>query len=238
MIKFNKIINCLQNPKFYKSYFHGVAPLFELSPLVKKISKAKTLIDVGSNKGQFGLLTRKFFPDIKIHSFEPQIEELNIQKKILGSNNINYYNFALGSEEKISNLYITERKDSSSLLKPIETNSKKYLAKEIRKISVKRLDKLPGLNNIERPSILKLDVQGFELEVLKGSNEILNFIDYIITEVSFVEIYENQVMENKLVDFIQSKSFKLEAKCNLSKIREKFFQEDILFIKKIKMQKN
>jgi len=238
MIKFNKIINCLQNPKFYKSYFHGVAPLFELSPLVKKISKAKTLIDVGSNKGQFGLLTRKFFPDIKIHSFEPQIEELNIQKKNLGSNNINYYNFALGSEEKISNLYITERKDSSSLLKPIETNSKKYLAKEIRKISVKRLDKLPGLNNIERPSILKLDVQGFELEVLKGSNEILNFIDYIITEVSFVEIYENQVMENKLVDFIQSKSFKLEAKCNLSKIREKFFQEDILFIKKIKMQKN
>ncbi len=238
MIKFNKIINCLQNPKFYKSYFHGVVPLFELSPLVKKISKAKTLIDVGSNKGQFGLLTRKFFPDIKIHSFEPQIEELNIQKKNLGSNNINYYNFALGSEEKISNLYITERKDSSSLLKPIETNSKKYLAKEIRKISVKILDKLPGLNNIERPSILKLDVQGFELEVLKGSNEMLNFIDYIITEVSFVEIYENQVMENKLVDFIQSKSFKLEAKCNLSKIREKFFQEDILFIKKIKMQKN
>ena len=232
MIKFNKIINCLQNPKFYKSYFHGVAPLFELSPLVKKISKAKTLIDVGSNKGQFGLLTRKFFPDIKIHSFEPQIEELNIQKKILGSNNINYYNFALGSEEKISNLYITERKDSSSLLKPIETNSKKYLAKEIRKISVKRLDKLPGLNNIERPSILKLDVQGFELEVLKGSNEILNFIDYIITEVSFVEIYENQVMENKLVDFIQSKSFKLEAKCNLSKIGNQFFQEDVLFTKK------
>ena len=202
MIKFNKIINCLQNPKFYKSYFHGVAPLFELSPLVKKISKAKTLIDVGSNKGQFGLLTRKFFPDIKIHSFEPQIEELNIQKKILGSNNINYYNFALGSEEKISNLYITERKDSSSLLKPIETNSKKYLAKEIRKISVKRLDKLTGLKNIKRPSILKLDVQGFELEVLKGSSEILNFIDYIISEVSFIKIYEDQVMGNKLVNFI------------------------------------
>jgi len=238
MIKFKKIINCIQNPKFYKSYFHGVAPLFELSPLVKKISEAKTLIDIGSNKGQFCLLTKKFFPEIEIHSFEPQIEELNIQKKILGSGNINYYNFALGSEEKILNLYITERKDSSSLLKPIETNSKKYLAKEIRKISVKILDKLPGLNNIERPSILKLDVQGFELEVLKGSNEMLNFIDYIITEVSFVEIYENQVMENKLVDFIQSKSFKLETKCNLSKIREKFFQEDILFIKKIKMQKN
>jgi len=232
MIKFKKIINCIQNPKFYKSYFHGVAPLFELSPLVKKISEAKTLIDIGSNKGQFCLLTKKFFPEIEIHSFEPQIEELNIQKKILGSGNINYYNFALGSEEKISNLYVTARKDSSSILKPIETTNKKYLTKEIKEISVNRLDNLLGLKNIKRPSVLKLDVQGYELEVLKGSNEILNFIDYVITEVSFIEIYKDQVMKNKLVNFLQSRSFKLEAKCNLSKIGNQFFQEDVLFTKK------
>ena len=65
------------------------------------------------------------------------------------------------------NLYITKRKDSSSLLKPIQTISSKYLTKEIRKVSVKKLDKILALRNIKRPSILKLDVQGFELEVLK-----------------------------------------------------------------------
>jgi len=232
MIELKKIINCFQNPKFYKSYFFGVAPLFELSPLFKKIDTAKTLIDVGSNKGQFCLLTKNFFPQIVIHSFEPQIEELNIQKKILGSKNINYYNFALGSEEKISDLYITARKDSSSILKPIETINKKYLTKEIKKIPVKRLDNLVELKNIERPSILKLDVQGYEFEVLKGLGEFINYIDYIVTEVSFTEIYEDQVMENKLIDFIQSKSFILNKKCNLSRMENKLFQEDVLFARK------
>ena len=85
-----------------------------MAPLLEVNNEAKTLIDVGSNKGQFSILARKFFPDIEIHSFEPQIEELNIQKKILGNKNINYYNFALGSEDKELNLYITKRKDSSS----------------------------------------------------------------------------------------------------------------------------
>ena len=228
-MKLMKIIECLKNPKFYKIYFNGTSPLFELAPLLEVINEAKTLIDVGSNKGQFSILARKFFPDIEIHSFEPQIEELNIQKKILGNKNINYYNFALGSEDKELNLYITKRKDSSSLLKPIQTISSKYLTKEIRKVSVKKLDKILALRNIKRPSILKLDVQGFELEVLKGSLEIFKMIDYIITEVSFIEIYENQVMENKLLDFIYSKKFKLEKKCNSSKIDKQLFQEDVLF---------
>ena len=80
-MKLMKIIECLKNPKFYKIYFNGTSPLFELAPLLEVINEAKTLIDVGSNKGQFSILARKFFPDIEIHSFEPQIEELNIQKK-------------------------------------------------------------------------------------------------------------------------------------------------------------
>ncbi len=233
-MKLKKIIKCLQNPKFYKIYFYGTAPLFEISPLLEEINNSKTLIDVGSNKGQFSLLARKFFPDIEIHSFEPQIEELNLQKNILGNKNINYYNFALGNEDKELNLYITKRKDSSSLLKPLETINNKYLTKEIRKVFVKRLDKISALKNIKRPSILKLDVQGYELEVLKGSTEIFEVIDYIITEVSFIKIYENQVMENKLLDFIHSKEFKLVKKCNSSKIDKQIFQEDVLFSKKIK----
>lgn len=59
----------------------GVAPLFELSPLLKKIDKIKTIIDIGSNKGQFSILAKSHFPNTKIYSFEPQKKYLNIQKK-------------------------------------------------------------------------------------------------------------------------------------------------------------
>ena len=90
MHKITKLLQCLSNPKFYNAYLHGVSPLFELTPLIKQISNAKTLIDVGSNKGQFCLIAKKFFPNIIIHSFEPQIDTLNLQKKILGEKKINY----------------------------------------------------------------------------------------------------------------------------------------------------
>ena len=231
MNKVTKLIKCLLSPEFYNSYFYGVSPLFELTLLIKQISHAKTLIDVGSNKGQFSLIARKFFPNIKIHSFEPQIDILSMQKKILGTKNINYYNFALGNEEKESELYVTKRKDSSSVLKPILTKNRNYITNEIKKTSIKRLDELPNIKNIERPSVMKLDVQGYEFEVLKGAENILDYIDYVITEVSFIEVYENQTSANKLIKFLKSKSFEIKDKCNLSKIEGKLFQEDILFFK-------
>ena len=231
MNKVTKLIKCLLSPEFYNSYFYGVSPLFELTPLIKQISHAKTLIDVGSNKGQFSLLARKFFPNIKIHSFESQVDILNMQKKVLGTKNINYYNFTLGSEEKEAELYVTKRKDSSSVLKPILTKNRNYITNEIKKTSIKRLDELPNIKNIERPSVMKLDVQGYEFEVLKGAENILDYIDYVITEVSFIEVYENQTSANKLIKFLKSKSFKIKDKCNLSKIEGKLFQEDILFFK-------
>ena len=60
MNKFNKIIMCILNPGFYKAYMNGVAPLFELYPLLNRTNQIKTIIDVGSNKGQFSLLEVQF----------------------------------------------------------------------------------------------------------------------------------------------------------------------------------
>ena len=231
MIKIKKIFDCFKNPKFFKSYINGVSPLFELEPLLKNTENIKTLIDVGSNKGQFGLIAKKYYPNVIIHSFEPQEDQLNIQKKVLGNENINYYNFALGNSETTSKIYITARKDSSSLLKQSENSNEKYLVKETKNIKLQKLNNLTFLKNIKRPCVLKLDVQGYELETLKGGDQILNIIDYIIVEVSFLKIYESQVFAQELVDFLNSRSFEISEKCNLSKIDGQLFQEDVLFIK-------
>ena len=98
---------------------------------------------------------------------------------------------------------------------------------EKKKIIVKKLDNIKRLKGIKRPIILKLDVQGFELEVLKGSLETLNLVDHIITEVSFAKVYKDQVMKDEIFDFLYSKSF------YLNKINGRPFQQDVLFSKKI-----
>ena len=229
MNKFNKIIMCILNPGFYKAYMNGVAPLFELYPLLNQINQIKTIIDIGSNKGQFLLLGRSIFPAAKIYSFEPQIKYLNLQKVILGRKKIKYFNFGLGNVKKKTNFFITNREDSSSFLKPIQLKVDKYKTKKIVKMSIKRLDKIIKKKEIKRPSIMKLDVQGYELEVLKGSKKILKNIDFIITEISFKQIYKKQTTKKKLLQFLNRNHFKNKQIFNISKLNNKSFQGDALF---------
>ena len=66
---------------WFKGMFHGIAATVELEKLLKDIRIPETIIDVGSNKGQFILLIEKLFPNKKIYSFEPITEILNKQKK-------------------------------------------------------------------------------------------------------------------------------------------------------------
>ena len=62
-----------------------------------------------------------------------------------------------------------------------------------------------------------------------GSEKFLDYTDNIITEISFVEIYENQNKLNDLMNFIHSKKFVEKKRCNLTQFKGKKFQEDVLF---------
>ena len=229
MNRIKKIVTCFLNPSFYKAYVNGVAPLFELHSLLSQINQIKTIIDIGSNKGQFLLLGRSIFPAAKIYSFEPQIKYLNLQKIILGGKKIKYFNFGLGNVKKKTNFFITNREDSSSFLKPIKIKVDKYKTKKIVKMSIKKLDKIIKKSEIKRPAIMKLDVQGYELEVLKGSKKLLKKIDFVITEISFKQVYKNQPTRKRLSKFLNKNNFKSKKILNISKMNNKLFQGDELF---------
>ena len=101
-MRFIKKISILfQNFLWCYGVFKGVAANIELLPFIKKIKKINTLIDVGSNKGQFILLCIKFFPNLLIYSFEPIKEALIKQKNLLSfKNNIYFYNTGIGNKKK------------------------------------------------------------------------------------------------------------------------------------------
>ena len=232
-MKLSKVFNCLMNISYLNCYFYGVSPLFESKNFFKNIKKAKTLIDVGSNKGQFILITRKYLPSIKVFSFEPQVDSLKIQKKILGKKNIFYYPLALGSKNEEKFFYITKRNDSSSLLKPKIKINNDYLTVKKLRINVKKIKDILNVNALKKPIILKLDVQGFELEVLKGFEKKLNLVEYIIGEVSYIKSYSNAVNAAKLIEYLEKYNFRIIDKLNQTKINGKIYQEDILFKKNV-----
>ena len=80
---------------------------------------------------------------------------------------------------------------------------------------------------------MKIDVQGYELSVLKGASNILKFIDYIIIEVSFIKIYKSQTNKKALIDFLDKKNFRLKKIINHTQKNNKILQADCLFEKKL-----
>ena len=125
--------------------------------------------------------------------------------------------------------YITQREDSSSFLKPSNLDLNEYEIKNIRNVQLDRLDNIIKSHNIKKPALIKLDVQGFELEALKGAIKILKNIDYIITEISYKKIYHNQVSKKKLIKFLKKNHFSMKKITNITKLDNGLFQADYLY---------
>ena len=210
---------------------YGISPSYEHIKVLKKIKSIKTFIDIGSNKGQFSLLINNLYPKSEVLAFEPLNEEFKILKKIFSNNkNISIYNFALGNKNTNMYMYKSNKTDSSSFLRPNNIQIKffpdTYVKQKIR-VNIKKLKNFTkGLN---KPIFLKIDVQGFELEVLKGSD--LTQFKFIYLEGSYKKLYTNQPLITHISKFLKSKNFKQVSRYNLIKdFSQRPIQADFLFI--------
>ena len=233
MIK--KIFKLCKSRLFFQGLLNGIAATVEHEDLIRGINPPNTIIDIGSNKGQFMILIEKMFPNKIIYSFEPIEEMLQKQKKFFYyKKNVFFNNFALGNEISKKDFFITNRKDSSSFLKIVENKnkSKNYEIKEKRQIQINTLDNYFLDKNIILPILIKIDVQGFELEVLKGSKELLKKTDYLLLEVSDSEMYRSQASEVAVIEFLKRLNFQIYKSSNWKSIKNTSFnQRDILFKK-------
>lgn len=228
-LKIKKLIYCFFFPKLFKSYINFVCPLFELKEIFKYFKHIDYLIDVGSNKGQFSVLFNYYYPKSKIYSFEPQKKYLLIQKKILSKKIVSFFNFCLGEKISYDYLNITAKEDSSSLLDPNIFSDTIY--KIIKKVRV-RIKTLDEVINFKRDKIylLKIDVQGYENQVLLGAKKNLKNIKYIIIELSNSEFYKNQSKNNKIIKLLNNYGFKILKIFNKSFLKKNNYQADYLFI--------
>jgi FkbM family methyltransferase len=237
IIRLYKIINIIFyfNFKFYLIFFkYLISPSFEHKKILKEIIDVNTYLDVGANRGQFILLLDHFFPNCKIIAFEPLKKEYHLLKKIFKKKaNVKILNYAVGNKNGMIDINISNLSDSSSVLLPTKLQLKNFPGTFIVQKSSTRIKKLKNFTaNIKKPIFLKIDVQGYELEVLKGSN--LRHIKYIYLEGSYVELYKNQVLIKSIMKFLLSKRFKLIKRVNCYKDRNgKPIQADFLFINKI-----
>ena len=182
--------------------------------------KYRTIIDIGSNIGQFSLAAKYYIPNVKIFAFEPLLSASQKYNNLFSKEKkIQLFNLAIGSKVQKKNFYISNKEDSSSLL-PIGSNQinnypDTFLkSKKITKVAP--LSKVLKIEEIDNPALLKIDVQGYELEVLKGCKKIINKFDYIYCECSFIELYCGQPLVGQIINCLGKNNFKLINIKNIS----------------------
>jgi FkbM family methyltransferase len=172
------------------------------------------IIDVGANSGQYALGIRKTGFKGDILSFEPVEHVFNkLKKRANKDSKWKVHNLALGNKQEELEINVSKNTYSSSILNMMPEHLKNapealYLEKEI--IKVDTLDNMfKSLVSSNDVVLLKLDVQGFEKNVLEGAKESLKSITGVQIEMSVIEMYEGELTYLEMINYLSALGFSL-----------------------------
>ena len=183
------------------------------------LANLETVVDIGANRGQFTLAVKRYTRKAQVIAFEPLAEAAATFRKVFqGDMKVILHQAAIGPEEGEASIHVADADDSSSLL-PISTlqNSMFPRTREIRTEMVKvgQLSDFVASREIVSPAMLKLDVQGYELEALRGCEELLARFCHIYVECSFVELYSGQALVDDVIDWLRERGWFLRGIYNM-----------------------
>ncbi len=212
--KISKAARGLKDPRARHALRLGAAPAYEHTELLAALPEQKTVVDVGANVGQFAMVALKAFPEAQVYSFEP-IGDIadKFDRVMAGEARVTLFRYALGDTQGTAQIHVTARSDSSSLLAPALQDSVFPGTAETgqQPVSVARLQDMLPIEKIVPPAMLKIDVQGFEGEVLKGCAALLRQFDWIYCELSFVELYAAQPLAHDIIRMLDDAGFILDG---------------------------
>lgn len=169
------------------------------------------IVDGGANQGDMIERFLVQFESPCIHGFEP-IPALAsyLLDKYAANPGVVIHENALGARGGIASFHIVANGVSSSILKPSSLariyHGNRLDVKETILVTEVRLDEvLPDI----AIDLLKLDLQGYELEALKGCEGLLDKIKIIMTEVEFVPLYQGQPLFAEIDIFLRQGGFRL-----------------------------
>lgn len=190
-----------------------VSERFALKDILGKLNIG-LVIDVGANIGQYGLMLRGIGYSKKIISFEPvEAAFKSLAKTAEKDGNWVAVNKAIGDKDTTANMHVTNADVSSTLMETnagFEESDDNLRTAKSQIVTVARLDKeLAGEGLLGENVLLKIDVQGFERQVLLGAAESLSKIGVVEIEMSTAEIYKGQMLIDEAIAFLRSKGFVL-----------------------------
>jgi len=185
----------------------GVDLLHDVSVLLGQ-KRPVVLFDVGANIGQTIASFLEMFPDSQIHSFEPSPAPFETLRNAYGQEaRVHLENLALGDQEGALPFHVTnDYSVNDSLLEPVWDAGAKVVS-----VQVSTLDRYCQQHQVESIDHLKIDTQGFDLQVLRGASQILKEkrIHSLSVELTFSPMYKNQPSYIEVLSFLEKSGYQL-----------------------------
>ena len=177
-----------------------------------------TVLDVGANVGDFAKLAREVFPSAAIYSFEPLPDCFaRLRAALPGDANFFPIESGVGRRDETLDFYRSFHSPSSSFLKMEEFHKQAFpethdgQESQPLKIDVRTLDGLLAGKDLRDNVLLKLDVQGFELEAIAGASATLECSRVVIIEMSFANLYESQPLFHDVYEEMYGRGFRFHG---------------------------
>jgi FkbM family methyltransferase len=217
----------------------GVNPghYFKLnSPWIRRAS-IRTVLDIGAHRGEFSSAIRAVLPEAQIYAFAPLPECCGeIERRFGNDGSFQAFSVAIGATHDRITMWRSSYAKSSSVLPMADLHKHSFpwsagttpLAVEMR-----ALDEYVEHLKLSEKVLLKIDVQGYEAQVLKGATELLKRVAYVVLEVSFQPLYEGQGAFAEIHAFLQSAGFSYSGNLEqlLSPHDGSVLQADALFVR-------
>jgi FkbM family methyltransferase len=188
--------------------------------LASYLPASPVIVEAGAFNGNDSLAMHAFWPHATIHSFEPVPDIFNLlEKNTAHVPNIHRYPYALSDATGTAPFHVsaspkhpTQPFQAGSLLKPKERlKLSPVVYPTTITVNTITLDEWAKNNRIALVDFLWLDIQGYELNVLKASPVIVATLRALLVEVEFVEAYENQYLYDDVKVWLQTQGFSMVA---------------------------
>lgn len=217
-----KLLSTLQHPGFFRAFFtwrkFSLASFLIISRLIKSEIRPRTILDLGANIGQFAVAASHLFADAKIISFEPDPGVVEVLSRNVKGLPVEVRNLAIGRAPGLATFYVNADSQVSSLLPLGGARMRDFPESVVQReinVPVESLDSLFLKQKLTQPILLKIDVQGFEGEVISGAKKFLKTVSWIVMEVSFTDLYEGESDFVSLANLLGECGFKFVRPLNM-----------------------
>ena len=189
------------------------------------------VIDVGAYHGEWTKMFRQIFPDAEALMVEAQERLRPVLENCVREQGgaVKFEIALLGAKdgEKVSFVELGGGTGSSVFEEASPIHHRTKVEKQLRTLDPIALD-----HGFADADFLKIDVQGYELEVLKGASSILSSVEFVLVESSLIPINKGCPLIHEVMAFMAARGFRLLDFCSQIRRHDKaLWQTDLLFIK-------